>query len=185
MRPGSHAIGIWWIVVALVVSSSPAFAASVTAGAWQLDSDLNASAARDVLSQLTFSPKLDAGDNAWLVSSSAYQFSDGAGDIGPSAVLAPTCQTASASCATFSDIYSSSGGRLVHVGRLRFHSNNLFDAPATQASAFNYPNNAHSNQSALPSGSDIPLTLPQEWLWMIAAGIVLVLTLAFILRNRD
>ncbi len=192
MRASSHAIGICCIVLALFASASPVFAASVSAGSWQLDSDLNTTEARAVLAQLTFVPQTDAGENAWLVSSSTYLLSDGAGTIGPSAVLAPNCPAKPAdgvspnfTCASSSDLYQRLDERLVRIGRLHFSSNSMFNAPSSSAGAFSYPNNGHSNQSALSSGPDIPLTLPQEWLWVIAAGIVLVLTLAFVLRNRD
>ena len=183
MRPGSHAIGIWWMVLLLLFSGA-SFAVSVSAGDWQLDSDLNASAARAVLAQLTFTPQADT-DSSWLVSSSAYLLSDGAGSIGPNATLAPNCPAAGASCTTSSDIYQRSDERLVHIGLLHFHSNSLFGTSPSPSDTFSYPGTDNSNQSSSPAGSDLPLTLPQEWLWVIAAGIVLVLTLAFVLRNRD
>ncbi len=181
-------------MVLLLAASGASLSSSVSIGAWQLDSDLNATAARAVLAQLTFTPQADGGENAWLVSSSAYLLSDGAGGIGPQAVLAPNCvapahadgappPTASPVCSASSDLYYRVGERLVHVGRLRFHPNSLFDTSSGQTNTFSYPNTGRSNQSL--HGPDVPLTLPQEWLWVIAAAIVLVLTLAFVLRNRD
>jgi hypothetical protein len=172
------------LVLLLALSGAP-FSASVSAGEWRLESSLNASEARAVLAQLSFTPQVEGAGNAWLVSSSSYLLSDGAGSIGPNATLAPQCASVGASCAASSDLYHLSDGRLVHVGRLHFGSNSIFDSQPGPSNSFGYPGAGQSNQSAPPAGEDLPLTLPQEWLWVIAAGIVLVLTLAFVLRNRD
>ncbi len=185
MRNHSQRLGKYWMILLLVFSAS-VFATTITAGTWQLDTDLNDTAAQAMLGTLAFSPQANISANAWLVSSSIYQLSDGTGAIGSSVLLDPNCPSqAGPACASSSDLYLQADKRLLKVGHLSFHSNSMFALPSSASSgSFNYPTSS-SNSSALASSPDIPLSISQDWLWALAAVLTLGLTAAFMIRNKD
>ncbi len=156
-------------------------ASEVSAGPWALQTGLNQSEAASLLSSLSF--QLDpSNDSHWIVSSSSLLLSDAQGSLVPSISLYSSCL--SSTCHSSSDIYRSESGRIVKVGRLQSKSGSLFTPPPLPAS--DSQNAAEIiNESQTPLASLMPISLPPQWLWVVAIAIVLLITLAFLMRNRD
>jgi hypothetical protein len=168
------------LIILLSLASSLG-ATEVSAGPWALQTDLGQSEASSMLSSLSF--QLDpSNDSHWLVSSGTLLLSDAQGNLVPNISLYSSCL--SSTCHSSADIYRSEGGRIAKVGRLQSKSGSLFTPPSQSASE-SQNTAALINESQTPLASLMPISLPPQWLWAAAIVIVLLITLAFLMRNRD
>jgi len=164
-----------------LIALAPSFhSTEVSAGPWIVQTELNESEARALLGMLSFQPDSSI-ENLWLVSSSQLLLSDEGGNLQPNVTLFSTC-TSFANCASTSDLYRSADGSIAHVGRLQPKSS-MFVPPRTSGTA---EPSSFANESNTPLASINPsFSMPLEWLWAAALLVVMLVTLTFLLRNRD
>ena len=157
-------------------------ATEVSAGPWDLQTDLNESDARALMGQISF--QLDATtDNHWIVSSTQLLFSDSEGNLQPNITLFSAC-ISTLNCTSSADLYRSESGHITRLGHLQPKATSIFTPP--QSSGVPETPSSVMNESNTPLASINPsFSIPAEWLWALALLIVLGVTLTFLLRNRD
>lgn len=159
-------------------------AIEVSAGPWALQTDLNESDARALLSQLSFQPDASVG-NRWLISSSTLLLSDAGGDLQPNLSLSSACASP-ANCTSTSDVYARQNGSIARVGRLLPKSNSIFVPPRSNPTTAAEAPASTLNESTTPLASINPsFSIPSEYLWAVALILVMLVTVTFLVRNRD
>ncbi len=171
-------------LILLLALSAISHCASVSTGPWQLDTSLNESDSTALLGQLSFTLQ-SSPPNAWLISSSTLMLSNPHG-IGPSATLFSSCDPSLPNCTSDSDLYQSVNGSLMRVAHLHSKDASIFRIPAPLNTTSESSPAAPLNESGTLLGSLVlPVSLPLEWLWLIALALVVLITVTFLVRNRD